>query len=60
MLWDKPDHPPRWPFYVGLILAAVGAALVLAFKPEEHTQPTPPTKPAATSTTPITSPPQST
>ena len=39
MIWDKPEHPPKWPFYVGLILAAVGAALVLAFKPEEHAPP---------------------
>ena len=39
-----PAHPPKWPFYVGLILAAVGAGLVLAFKPEE---PSPPAKSSA-------------
>src|SRR5688500_9757750 len=61
MLSDKPDHPPRWPFYVALILAAVGAALVLAFKPEEG-HPAPPANapaaPAATTTTVVTPPPQ--
>ena len=55
MLWDKPDHPPRWPFYIGLILAAVGAALVLAFKPEEAP---PPAKTSAAPTTTVVTPPQ--
>jgi drug/metabolite transporter (DMT)-like permease len=52
MIWDKPEHPPKWPFYVGLILAAVGAGLVLAFKPEE---PAPPAagKPTASTTAPL-------
>lgn len=33
MLWHKPKNPPEAMFYVGLGLAAVGAALVLRFRP---------------------------
>ena len=33
MLWDKPAKSPGALFYVGLILAACGAALVLRFRP---------------------------
>ncbi len=33
MIWDKPKVPPQPWFYVGIVLAAVGAALVLRFKP---------------------------
>ena len=33
MIWHKPANPPAFPFYLGILLAAVGAALVLRFKP---------------------------
>jgi hypothetical protein len=33
MIWHRPTKPPGAMFYVGLLLAAVGAALVLRFKP---------------------------
>ncbi|HKQ48167.1 MAG TPA: hypothetical protein VJZ71_08875 [Phycisphaerae bacterium] len=33
MIWDKPKNPPSIPFYIGIGLAAVGAAMVLRFKP---------------------------
>ncbi len=33
MSWHKPKNPPEIWFYVGLMLAAVGAGLVLRFKP---------------------------
>ena len=33
MLWNKPAKPPGAMFYVGLLLAAVGAAIVLRFRP---------------------------
>lgn len=33
MIWDKPAKAPSMPFYVGILLAAVGAAMVLRFKP---------------------------
>lgn len=33
MVWDKPKSPPSIWFYVGLALAAGGAAMVLRFKP---------------------------
>lgn len=33
MIWHKPDKAPSLYFYVGIALAAVGAALVLRFKP---------------------------
>ncbi len=33
MLWHKPAHPPSPLFYVGIALAAVGASMVLKFKP---------------------------
>jgi drug/metabolite transporter (DMT)-like permease len=33
MLWDKPTKPPSVMFYFGIVLACVGAAIVLRFKP---------------------------
>lgn len=33
MVWDKPAKAPSMPFYFGIVLAAVGAALVLRYKP---------------------------
>ncbi len=33
MMWDKPAKPPGWLFYVGIATAAVGAAMVLRFRP---------------------------
>ncbi len=33
MAWSRPARPPGVWFYVGIALAAVGAALVLRFKP---------------------------
>ncbi len=33
MLWDKPTKPPSVMFYLGIVLACVGAAIVLRFKP---------------------------
>ncbi len=33
MLWHKPSKAPSLLFYVGIVLAAAGAALVLRFKP---------------------------
>ncbi len=33
MIWSKPTKPPSVYFYVGIALAAVGASLVLRFKP---------------------------
>jgi hypothetical protein len=33
MMWDKPREPPHVLFYVGILLAALGAGLVLRFKP---------------------------
>lgn len=33
MAWDKPGKSPSAMFYFGILLAAVGAALVLRFKP---------------------------
>jgi len=33
MIWHKPAKPPSIYFYVGIALAALGAALVLRFKP---------------------------
>lgn len=33
MTWHRPKSPPEVWFYLGLVLAAVGAALVLRFKP---------------------------
>lgn len=35
MAWDRPASAPRPLFYVGMILAAAGAALVLICKPAE-------------------------
>ena len=33
MLWDKPTKPPSVMFYFGIVLACIGAAIVLRFKP---------------------------
>ncbi|MGB0715523.1 MAG: hypothetical protein ACPGXK_06580 [Phycisphaerae bacterium] len=33
MAWHKPSSPPKIWFYVGILLAAAGAALALRFKP---------------------------
>lgn len=33
MIWSKPTKPPSLLFYTGILLAGVGAALVLRFKP---------------------------
>lgn len=33
MIWSKPAKPPSVMFYVGILIAACGAALVLRFKP---------------------------
>jgi hypothetical protein len=33
MLWDRPTHTPDVRYFLGLGLAAVGAGLVLAYKP---------------------------
>jgi hypothetical protein len=33
MLWDKPAKAPNALFYLGLVLAACGAAMVLRFRP---------------------------
>jgi hypothetical protein len=33
MAWHRPSAPPSAMFYVGIVLAAVGASLVLRFKP---------------------------
>ena len=33
MTWDKPQKAPSAWFYIGILLAAAGAALVLRFKP---------------------------
>lgn len=33
MLWDKPTKPPSVMFYIGILLACIGAAIVLRFKP---------------------------
>ncbi len=33
MLWDKPAKSPNVMFYFGIVLACVGAAIVLRFKP---------------------------
>jgi len=33
MLWVKPTNPPGIMFYLGIVLACVGAAIVLRFKP---------------------------
>jgi uncharacterized membrane protein len=35
MVWDRPANPPEIRFYIGLVLAAVGAAMVLRYKPAE-------------------------
>ena len=34
MALHRPTRLPDWPFYVGLVMAAGGAALVLRFKPQ--------------------------
>jgi hypothetical protein len=33
MLLHRPTRLPEWPFYLGLVMAATGAAMVLRFKP---------------------------
>lgn len=33
MIWHRPATAPGWPFYLGILMAAGGAALVLRFKP---------------------------
>lgn len=33
MIWDKPARSPSAYFYLGILLAGIGAALVLRFKP---------------------------
>jgi len=33
MAWDKPAKAPGAMFYVGILMACAGAALVLRFKP---------------------------
>jgi len=33
MIWDKPGRMPDWRFFLGILLAGVGAALALRFKP---------------------------
>ncbi len=33
MIWHKPAHPPGPLFYVGIVLAAIGASMVLRFRP---------------------------
>ncbi|HEV8379219.1 MAG TPA: hypothetical protein VGQ99_01845 [Tepidisphaeraceae bacterium] len=35
MLWDKPAEAPKPQFWIGLLMAAIGAGLVLAYKPAE-------------------------
>ncbi len=36
MVWDRPATAPEPMFYVGLVLAALGAALVLIYKPADR------------------------
>lgn len=51
MVWDRPSKAPEPMFYVGLILAAAGAALVLLYKPTDAPAPAgAPAAPAARST----------
>jgi hypothetical protein len=38
---EPPEHKPGLGFYLGLIMAAAGAALVLINKPEGHKPPAP-------------------
>ena len=33
MMWDKPDRPPGLMFYVGIATAALGATMVLRYRP---------------------------
>ncbi len=33
MIWHKPKNPPHLLFYVGIVVAAIGASMVLRFKP---------------------------
>jgi hypothetical protein len=35
MFWDRPANPPHAPFYIGIALAAIGAAMVLIYKPAD-------------------------
>lgn len=39
MVWDRPGKAPEPMFYVGLVLAVVGAGLVLIYKPAESPKP---------------------
>jgi len=32
-MWDKPARPPGLMFYVGIVTAALGAAMVLRYRP---------------------------
>jgi hypothetical protein len=41
IVWDKTYKLPDWRFMVGIILAAVGAALVLRYKPADTPKPAP-------------------
>ena len=41
MVWDRPGKAPEWPFYLGLAMAAGGAALVLLYKPADAPPPKP-------------------
>jgi hypothetical protein len=50
MVWDKPAKAPVPMFYVGLVLAAAGAALVLYYKPTDPPKAGPASAPAAVST----------
>lgn len=34
MIWHPPKHAPHWAFYAGILCAAVGAGLVLRYKPD--------------------------
>lgn len=33
MIWHRPVNPPHRMFYVGIVVAAIGAAIVLRYKP---------------------------
>ena len=41
VMWDKTFKLPDWRFLLGIVLAAVGAALVLRFKPADTPTPRP-------------------
>ena len=48
VLWDKTKTLPDWRFMLGIVLAAVGAALVLRYKPSDA----PPAKPIGAAVSP--------